>query len=64
MYPGLQPKRSGKTVAFTGHITSPGKDTQTVQYRLRVANEGVATEMTEAIEREVRLVQADSSPST
>jgi len=64
MYPGLQPKRSGKTVAFTGHITSPGKDTQTAQYRLRVANEGVATEMTEAIEREVRLVQADPSPST
>ena len=64
IYPGLQPKRSGKTVAFTGHITSPGKDTQTAQYRLRVANEAAAAEMTEAIEREVRLVQADSGPSS
>ncbi|KAH9978598.1 hypothetical protein BGW80DRAFT_684924 [Lactifluus volemus] len=36
IYTGLLPKRTGKTVAFTGHITSPGKDTQTVQYRLRV----------------------------
>jgi hypothetical protein len=61
----LQPKRTTKTVAFTGHITLPGKDTQTAQYRLRVGNEAAAIEMAEAIEREVRLVQAaDSSPST
>jgi hypothetical protein len=53
----LQPKRTGKIVAFTGHITSPEKkDTQSVQYRLRVATEGVANELVEAIEREVRLV--------
>ncbi|KAH9979165.1 hypothetical protein BJV74DRAFT_131572 [Russula compacta] len=64
IYPGLQPKRTAKTVAFTGHITSPGKDTQTVQYRLRVGTEGAATELAEAMEREVRLVQTESSPST
>ncbi|KAH9978600.1 hypothetical protein BGW80DRAFT_684921 [Lactifluus volemus] len=64
IYTGLLPKRTGKTVAFTGHITSPGKDTQTVQYRLRVATEAAATEMAEAIEREVRLVQAESTPTT
>ncbi|KAI9450532.1 hypothetical protein F5148DRAFT_589783 [Russula earlei] len=64
IYPGLQPKRTGKTVAFTGHITSPGKDTQTAQYRLRVGTEDAAKEMTEAIEREVRLLQTDSSSST
>ncbi|KAH9992616.1 hypothetical protein BJV77DRAFT_1067629 [Russula vinacea] len=64
IYPGLQPKRTGKTVAFTGHITSPGKDTQSVQYRLRVSTELIATELAEAMEREVRLVQANSSPST
>ncbi|KAI0254045.1 hypothetical protein BJV78DRAFT_1188183 [Lactifluus subvellereus] len=64
IYSGLQPKRTGKTVAFTGHITSPGKDAQTVQYRLRVASEAVAIEMAEAIEREVRLVQAEATPSS
>jgi hypothetical protein len=64
IYPGLQPKRAGKTVAFTGHITSSGKETQTVQYRLRVGTEAAATEVMEAIEREVRLVQTESSPST
>jgi nucleoporin NUP2 len=64
IYPGLQPKRTGKAVAFTGHITSPGKDTQSVQYRLRVSTEQSATELVEAIEHEVRLVQANSSPST
>ncbi|KAI9442179.1 hypothetical protein H4582DRAFT_2201105 [Lactarius indigo] len=61
IYTGLQPKRTGKTVAFTGHITSPDKETQTVQYRLRVGTEATATEMAEAIEREVRLVQAEAS---
>jgi hypothetical protein len=60
----LQPKRTAKTVAFTGHITSPGNDTQSVQYRLRVGTEAAATELAEAIEREVRLVQTSSSPST
>jgi hypothetical protein len=64
IYPGLQPKRTGKTVAFTGHITSPEKDTQSVQYRLRVATEAAATELVEAMEHEVRLVQTNSSPST
>ena len=37
---------------------------RTAQYRLRVASEGAAAKMTEAIEREVRLVQADPGPST
>jgi len=64
IYPGLHPKRTAKTVAFTGHITSPGKDTQTAQYRLRVGTEAAAIEMAEAIEHEVRLVQTDSSLST
>jgi len=64
IYPGLQPKRTGKTVAFTGHISSPEKDTQSAQYRLRVATEGTATELVEAMEREVRLVQTNSSPDT
>ncbi|KAN0133922.1 hypothetical protein V8E53_008140 [Lactarius tabidus] len=64
IYAGLQPKRAGKIVSFTGHITSPGKETQTVQYRLRVATEAAATEMAEALEREVRLVQAEASQST
>jgi len=64
IYPGLQLKRTGKTVAFTGHITSPEKDTQSVQYRLRVVTEAAATELVEAMEREVRLVQTNSSPST
>ncbi|KAI0270766.1 hypothetical protein BGY98DRAFT_937424 [Russula aff. rugulosa BPL654] len=63
IYPGLQPKRTGKTVAFTGHAPSPDqKDTQSVQYRLRVVTEGAATELVEAMEREVRLVQ--TTPST
>jgi len=35
-----------------------------VQYRLRVATEAAATELTEAMEREVRLVQAEASQST
>ncbi|KAH9040734.1 hypothetical protein EDB85DRAFT_2140397 [Lactarius pseudohatsudake] len=61
IYAGLQPKRNAKAVAFTGHITSPDKETQTVQYRLRVGTEATATEMAEAIEREVRLVQAEAS---
>ncbi|KAH9002048.1 hypothetical protein EDB86DRAFT_3074389 [Lactarius hatsudake] len=61
IYAGLQPKRNAKTVAFTGHITSLDKETQTVQYRLRVGSEATATEMAEAIEREVRLVQAEAS---
>jgi hypothetical protein len=56
--------RRDKVVSFTGHITSPGKDTQSVQYRLRVGSEASATELAEAIEREVRLVQTSSSPST
>jgi len=60
IYSGLQPKRTGKTVAFTGHITSPGKETQTVQYRLRVGTEDAAKGMTEAIEREVRLTQTET----
>jgi len=64
IYPGLQPKRQGKIVSFTGHITSPGEDTQSAQYRLRVGTELNAIELTEAIEREVRLVQTNSSPST
>jgi len=64
IYAGLQPKRTGKTVAFTGHITSPEKETQTVQYRLRVATEAAATEMAEALEREVQFVQAEASQST
>jgi hypothetical protein len=64
MYPGLQPKRTAKTVAFTGHITSPGSDTQTAQYRLRIGSEAAAIETAEAMEREVRLVKADSSPSS
>lgn len=50
---------------FTGHITSPDqKGTQPVQYRLRVATEAVANELVEAMEREVQLVQTNSSPST
>jgi len=61
IYGGLQPKRTAKTVAFTGHITSPDTETQTVQYRLRVGTEAAAAEMAEAIEREVRLVQAEAS---
>ncbi|KAH9083478.1 hypothetical protein EDB83DRAFT_2309457 [Lactarius deliciosus] len=61
IYAGLQPKRNAKAVAFTGHITSPDKETQTVQYRLRVGTEATATELAEAIEREVRLVQAEAS---
>jgi hypothetical protein len=60
----LQPKRTGKAVAFTGHITSPGKDAQTAQYRLRVASEAAAIEMAEAIEHEVRLVQAEVTGSS
>ncbi|KAH9957953.1 hypothetical protein BC827DRAFT_632483 [Russula dissimulans] len=64
IYPGLQPKRTAKTIAFTGHITSPGKETQTAQYRLRVGTEDAAKEVTEALEREVRLMQTESSPST
>ncbi|KAI0305728.1 hypothetical protein B0F90DRAFT_1666544 [Multifurca ochricompacta] len=63
IYPGLQPKRSAKTIAFTGHITLPGKDAQSVQYRLRVGTEATAVEMTEAIEREVRIIQAEAGPS-
>jgi len=61
IYAGLQPKRAGKFVTFMGHITSPDKEPQTVQYRLRLGTEAAATEMTEAIEREVRLVQAEAS---
>jgi nucleoporin NUP2 len=61
IYAGLQPKRTAKVVAFTGHITSPDKETQTVQYRLRVGTEAIATETAEAIEREVWLVQAEAS---
>jgi len=64
IYPGLQPKRNGKIVAFTGHITTPEKETQSAQYRLRVVTEAIATDLTEAIEREVQLVQTNSSPST
>ncbi|KAI0246270.1 hypothetical protein BJV78DRAFT_174559 [Lactifluus subvellereus] len=56
IYKGLQPKRTGKTVAFTGHITSPGKDAQAAQYRLRVASEAAAIEMAEAIERELQII--------
>ncbi|KAF8274476.1 hypothetical protein EI94DRAFT_1883795 [Lactarius quietus] len=61
IYGGLQPKRTAKSVAFTGHITSPDAETQTVQYRLRVGTEAAAAETAEAIEREVRLVQAEAS---
>ena len=32
-----------------------------MQYRLRVATEAVAAEMAEALEREVRLVQAEAT---
>ncbi|KAI0266853.1 hypothetical protein BC834DRAFT_873854 [Gloeopeniophorella convolvens] len=59
IYPGLAPKRTGKTVAFTGHAAAhePGGAPQTVQYRLRVASEAAAAEMAEALEREVAHVQ-------